>query len=105
MPFQWFLVVIFVLAIFKVVGRYRANELSFGGALVWVIFWLGGIAVAIRPNLTARLAEILGVGRGADVVVYLSLALLFFIVFRLMIKIERLNREISTVVRNDALKK
>ena len=63
------------------------------------------MVVTIQPNLTARVAELLGVGRGADVIVYASLAALFFIVFRLMVKIEKLNREITKVVRNDALKK
>jgi hypothetical protein len=105
MPIQIFLLAIFVLASIKVISRYRANELTGKEAALWLVFWLSGATVAIQPNITARFAEFFGVGRGADFVVYLSLALLFFIVFRLMIKIEKLNRDITLVVRKDALKK
>jgi hypothetical protein len=104
MPIQVFLLIIFILAVVKVVSRYRANELSGKEVLMWLIFWIGGMIVAIQPNITARFAKFFGVGRGADFVVYLSLALLFFIVFRLMVKIEKLNRDITLVVRKDALK-
>lgn len=105
LPIQIFLLVIFILAAFKAVGRYRADELTGREVSLWLIFWIAASAVAIQPNLTARAAELFGVGRGADFVVYLSLALLFFVVFRLMVKIEKLNREITAVVRKDALKK
>ena len=60
--------------------------------------------MVIQPDLTSSLAKLFGVGRGADVVVYLALVGLFFMVFRLMVKIEKLEREITKVVRNKALK-
>ena len=104
-PIQAVLIVFFLLAIIKVVSRYRSAELTLKESVAWVIFWVVAGVVAIQPNLTADVAKLLGVGRGADVVVYASLVALFFIVFRLMVKIEKLNREITKVVRNDALKK
>lgn len=105
LPIQIFLVVFFIIASLKVVSRYRADELSGSETIMWLIFWFSGAVVAVQPNLTAQLAKIFGVGRGADFVVYVSLAIIFFIIFRLMVKIEKLNREITSVVRKDALKK
>ena len=105
LPIQIVLTLFFLIAASRVVTRYRVGEISVRGMVVWLLFWLAAIAVAVRPNLTSSVAKMLGVGRGADFVVYASLAALFFIVFRLMVKIEKLNRDITKVIRNETLKK
>ena len=50
------------------------------------------------------LANRLGIGRGSDLVIYISIAVLFFLLFRVHIAIERVNREVTKVVRDRALK-
>ena len=104
LPIQIFLLALFALALIKVVMKYYRGELPSGSAISWVIFWLLAMAIVAQPDLTSKVAKLFGVGRGADVVVYLALVGLFFLVFRLMIKIEKLNREITKVVREKALK-
>jgi small membrane protein len=101
---QIFLVLFFFFAILKVAGRYRAGDIPLSAAVAWIIFWLAAAVIVIIPNSTAYFAKIFGIGRGADLVVYLSLALLFFIIFRLMVKVEKLNKEITVLVRQMALK-
>jgi len=68
------------------------------------VFWILVGVVAFRPDSTMYFAHLLGVGRGADVVIYLALALLFFLFFKLMVKVERLDKDITKVVRAIALK-
>jgi len=103
MLIQVLLIVFFLIAIAKVVRRRRANELNTGAAAVWVIFWLVATAVVALPNSTFYLARLLGVGRGADAVVYVALVVLFFMVFRLMVRQEKLNKDITRLVRQEAL--
>jgi hypothetical protein len=100
---QILLLVFFLIAIIKVVGRYRSRELSLRAVAMWVFFWLAAGVAVIHPNSTAYFAKLVGIGRGADLVVYCSIALIFFIIFRLMIKIDRLDRQITLLVRRDAL--
>lgn len=102
---QLFLLLFFLFALLKVVGRFRKQEISRRALVVWVVFWLLAGVVVLRPNATAYFAEVVGIGRGADLVVYCSLALLFFIIFRFMITIDRLEREITTLTRELAIKK
>lgn len=101
---QIVLLAFFVVAIGKVWGRRKAHDLSIRAAVVWTIFWCVAGVVAVLPNSTATVAKIFGVGRGADVVIYISLAILFFIVFRLTVKIEKLNRDITSAIRDEALR-
>jgi small membrane protein len=97
------LVLFFLFAIMGVWRRFRAEELSLVTAVVWSFFWfLAGVVVLI-PNSSAAAAKLVGIGRGADLVVYLSLSALFFIIFRLTIQLERLNRQLTQVVRAVAL--
>ncbi len=84
-------------------GKYRAGDLSFSSASLWSVFWvLAGIVVAV-PNSTAMFAKAVGIGRGADLVVYLSLAGIFFLIFRLTVHIDRLNKQLTRLVRQQAL--
>jgi len=68
-------------------------------------FWLAvGIIVWI-PNSTNVIAQFLGIGRGADLIFYFSILILFFLIFRVYIKIEKIERNITKVVREDSLNK
>jgi hypothetical protein len=73
--------------------------------VLWLVFWLAGIVVVIVPDATFRVARVLGVQRGADVVIYGAMALVFFLVFRMLLKIERLQREITILNREISLLK
>jgi len=100
---QILLVVFFLFALIKVIGRFRMGDLSKAGLVWWSLFWVAAAVVVILPNSTAYFAKLVGIGRGADLVVYLSLASVFFILFKLMMKIELLNKDITKLTRQMTL--
>ena len=102
---QVILVIFFLTAVYKVFLRFKKIEINLIDLFVWDIFWALGIVFVIWPNLSAKFAKFLGVGRGVDLIVYLSIAIIFFIIFKIVVKIEKINREITLLVRKDALKK
>jgi len=101
--FQIILVGFFALAALKAAFRFRAGELTLFGFIGWLFFWAAAAFIVLWPDSTFYLAKQLGVGRGADAVVYASIAALFFLVFRLSIKVERLKRETTKLARREAL--
>jgi hypothetical protein len=104
MAIQVILIIFFLFAIFKVLSRYRNGGLAISESALWVVFWLLAVIVVFSPNYTVALAKFLGVGRGVDAVVYLSVALLFFIVFRIFVRLEKIEHQITKLVRQNALK-
>ncbi|MFH1292233.1 MAG: DUF2304 domain-containing protein [bacterium] len=100
---QTLLVVIFLIAIINVICRYHTGDLRLEGMVIWVLFWLIAGVVVVLPDTSSYFAELLGIGRGADLVVYMALVLLFFIVFKLMVRIEHLNKQITKLTRKNAL--
>jgi len=66
----------------------------FGSAIVVVLF----------PSLSGAVAKFMGIGRGVDAIVYTSITLLFYLVFRLYVYLEDIRHEITDLVRKLALK-
>lgn len=85
--------------------QYRKEGLSGRAVWFWSLVWLGAWAVVVWPASTQRVAGALGIGRGTDVVVYAAIAVIFFLLFRLHVKIEVVSRQITRVVRRDAISK
>ena len=91
-------------AALRVAQKIRSRSLSPRWGAFWLAFWLGGGVVISLPWTTSLLAARLGVTRGVDLVVYCSVIALFYLVFRLTLKIEKLERNITKLVRELALK-
>ncbi len=96
---------LFVLtAFFSVLKKRQEGLLGPKGSWFWFLFWLvAGVAVW-WPDSTVILANALGIGRGSDLVLYVAMIVLFYLVFKLHIKLESVGRDITKVVRDKAIK-
>lgn len=84
--------------------RHREGDITVGELLLWLAVWLiVGIAVLL-PQTTSFLANLVGVGRGVDLAVYLSIIFIFYILFRIFVRLERIEHDITKVIREMALK-
>ena len=101
---QTLIIIFAIFAIVRAFLSFRKGRLPIPWLLFWFVFWIIAGVVAILPQTTDIAARIVGVGRGADFVVYLALMALFYLIFRLFVKIEGLERDITKLVRTLALK-
>lgn len=101
--FQILFIIFTVVAVGSVVNRYQNNQLSNRGLVFWVLFWLLALGIVLFPDTTLRLANAVGIGRGSDFVIYISVIVMFFVLFRLHVKLETMNRDITKVVRGKAI--
>ncbi|MGD0838202.1 MAG: DUF2304 family protein [Polyangia bacterium] len=93
-----------VFAVSRVLIRFRRGSTSVPHVALWLLFWAAVIVVSLHPDTTNRLANLLGVGRGVDTAMYLSLLLIFYLLFRSFAKIEDMDRQLTRVVRANALR-
>lgn len=93
-----------VIALIGVIKRFRKGALSSGGFILWCVLWVAAALAVWVPQITNRIAGFLGVGRGADAVLYVSIIVLFYTMFRLYGKTERLEHELNTIVTQVALR-
>jgi hypothetical protein len=101
--FQLIISLIAFMAILSIWYRVKEQLLTPQAAFFWSLVWVGAALVVFFPDVTFRLSRLFGIGRGADFVLYTGMAVLFVVIFRLELKIERMNRDITRVVRTDAL--
>ena len=102
-PIQIVLVLFILFAISRVILRVREKMISSYAGLFWLLIWLAALIGVLLPATTTQIAAFFGIGRGVDVIVYVSLALLFYLVFRIYVMIEDLRHEITFLVRQLAL--
>jgi hypothetical protein len=104
LPVQIILFVFVLFAASRAVLQFRGGTIRFGALTFWLAIWAVALVAIFYPEETTRIARILGIGRGADVVVYASIAILFYLVFRLHVYLENIRTEISTLIREVSLK-
>ena len=83
-------------------GWWQRRRL-FSPSLAWVVLWCGAALAIAQPGLTQSAARLLGIGRGADLVLYcavLGMCVGFFALFR---RNRSLDRDITLLVRHIAI--
>ncbi len=99
------LVTVFVaFAVSRVFLRFRAGDMSLGEFLFWLGIWGSIEAVVWIPKFLDEIAHQIGISRGIDAVVYGSVVLLFYLMYRVYVKAEFVEHEITSLVRKLALK-
>jgi hypothetical protein len=94
------MVLIFVLfAWTRALSRFREKKLSGRQFIFWSAVWTIILLAVFFQSWTMRLSSILGIARGADLIVYVSVVLLFYLMFRLYVKMEKIEQDITKVVR------
>ncbi|MFW0837812.1 MAG: DUF2304 domain-containing protein [Candidatus Komeilibacteria bacterium] len=93
----------FVILVWLTIWRRPAGRLSQGQSWTWTLLWLLILLVFWWPDATTYIANYLGIGRGADLVVYLAIIALFYWQFRLYLGQQKIAGQITQLVRREAL--
>jgi hypothetical protein len=69
----------------------------------WLTVWCVGAASIVWPHATAVVAHRLGIGRGADLLLYVSVLVMFVAFFYVYTRFRRMDRQITLLVRRLAI--
>ena len=83
--------------------RAKDKKISLRELLFWLAVWGTLLFVVFFPHITTYIATWAGIGRGIDVIIYASLGILYYLVFRLYVKLEEIEMEITKLVREIAI--
>lgn len=101
---QIIILVALLLAFLLTLRRARQGAVRRLEALAWSAVWIVGAIVVARPEVASWLANTVGIGRGSDLAVYIAIVLLLILSFNLYVQHHRLQRDITELVRKEALK-
>jgi hypothetical protein len=103
MIFQIIFSLCIILAVLSTYRTSKTHHMTTRALFTWILVWVGALLLVWVPNATSSIALLLGIGRGVDVVLYTAIAILFFLLFRLHVKFARLDAQLTTLVREQAL--
>jgi hypothetical protein len=64
----------------------------------------GAVVFILWPDLTTIIAKRLNVGRGTDLILYLSVLIFWFMILKLYTRLRKLEQMFTKIIRDDALK-
>lgn len=101
---QYLIIVFGFFAISRSILRLKSKSISKLEFLFWLSVWLSIITLGLIPSFTNILSNLLGIARGVDAIIYVSIIALFYLLFRLYVKVDEVNQEITKLVREVAKK-
>lgn len=104
MLIQLLLVLGFIFALWLTWKRFRQQVITLFEAIAWSLLWVGGVIVSVIPKLTEYLATFFGVGRGVDLILYAAVAVQFFLIFKLFVSHEKMERLLTKLVQKQSLR-
>ena len=100
---QFLFLAFVLLAIIRVIQKYRQRGMRLPEFLFWTLVWVAAAITIAFPETTQFFADLLGIGRGADLILYVGLLAAFYLIFRLHVTHDRLEQETTEIVRALAL--
>jgi small membrane protein len=93
------LVIVLMIAVYIFTRmRNRIADIILLGVLV-----IAAVVFIIFPGWTFYIANSLGVGRGADLVFYVSILTFWFVILKLYARVRRLEQLITKIARKEAI--
>ncbi len=104
--YQWVVPIIGLFFIIRTTRQYAGKKRSIRNAVVWVVFWFAVMLLAVIPNqISFKIANIFGIKSNVNAIIFAALGALFVFVFYLSSTIERLEGQITDLVRRIALER
>jgi len=94
------IVAIFIICFFigKLYSQKRKGTVSTGEFIFWLIFWLASLVLVLFLKQLDQLVASFGFSVSAiQVAVYLAIAVLFYFIFRVRLKLEKMDEDLTKI--------
>ena len=102
--YKWLVPLLAIFYIIRTIRQYSLGKYSPRNTIIWIFFWMAIAMLGIMPNEIANsLAKNLGFQDSPNAIIFVSLGLLFLIVFYLSAALNRVENQLTDLVRKLAL--
>jgi len=104
--FQQILALIIILFFFsRLIWQKKKNQINSNEFVFWSMFWITAATAIIFIKEIDRLVAFLGFSReGIDILFYIAVIILFYLIFKIRIRQAKIEKEITKIVREIAIK-
>lgn len=101
--FQWAFLVGMAVVFGLLVMAAARQKLRRREALLWSLLLFSAATAVVWPPVTSHVARLLGIGRGADLLLYLAVIGMFVGFWMVYMRLRQLRREMTLLVRHHAI--
>ena len=101
---QILVLVAVLLMVAKLLISSRRKEISSRRLGLWIFFLIIIVVLVFYPGLSDRAALFLGIDRGTDAAFFAAILLIFYLLFKIFMRLEQMESGITKVVRELALR-
>jgi hypothetical protein len=104
MPQQYIAITIIIFFLSRLLWQKKKKQLESKEFLFWFLFWfLAGIIIINIRHIDSIVAKFGFSSSGINVLFYISVVILFYFIFRIRLRQEKMEREITEIVKNIAI--
>lgn len=101
---QYILIGIAIIGFINLIRQLSQKKINISNSIKWFLLWLAMIVAAIDPNVTTKVANFFGIGRGVDFMMYAAFIFIFFLIFKILLRINQLDKNMTKIVNHLAVK-
>ncbi len=102
-PIQIILAVFVLFALSRAYLRYSEKKIKVAEFVFWIVIWGSAMVAALSPKTVSFFSNSIGIGRPADLILYVAVILLFYLTFRSYVMIDEMEQKMTKVVREIAI--
>ncbi|MFH1661822.1 MAG: DUF2304 family protein [Candidatus Falkowbacteria bacterium] len=103
---QTIALIIIAYFISRLFWQKQKKEINGNEFIFWLVFWIFAATAVVSLRWIDKLVASIGFsGSGIEVLLYISVVILFYFIFKLRLKIEKIEKNITKIIREISLKK
>lgn len=96
--------IVIIAFLMRLFVQYRHKKIPLAQFIFWLCFWLSGGVLVLYLRSLDRLAARLGFSSsGIEILLYIAVVALFYYIFKLRLRLESLENDLTSVIRSQAL--
>jgi small membrane protein len=100
------IIALLIIAFFivRLIWQFKNEQIKLNEFIVWFIFWLfAGTAIIFIKSIDRLLIDLGFSSSGINVLFYLGVVFLFYLLFKLRLRLERMERDLTKIIREIAI--
>ena len=93
-----------VFALSRAFLRVKDRQMAPSAFAFWTLIWAALILLALFPGPLTKVANLIGVSSGTNLLVIFAVMLLFYLIFRLYVKIDKTEKELTRLISELAIR-
>lgn len=102
-PSQILITTLILFIIVRTLSAYKTRNLSPLFVLAWLVMWFIVLFFVFQQDFLSDIGIRLGLSRGVDLVIYVSIIVIFYVLYRVLIILFETRKTITQLVRKLAL--